>query len=146
MLHRSLSILIAGVFMAGFPHPAYAAPDLLPTVGCYGDWCSGRDPQDMGCAADAITLNTAYLPGSQAILELRWSPRCKTEWARVSGPGGWGSGDTLSVTQPKSGYRQVGVSGSFNGYIWSRMIYSPSQCVYGEWTKLNWATIQTWCV
>lgn len=35
------------------------------------------------CASDAITARTAYLPGgSRSGVELRYSPRCRTAWAR----------------------------------------------------------------
>jgi hypothetical protein len=49
-------------------------------VSCYGDYCSGKDPVVTGCNTGAKTFAAKELSGAR--LELRWSPRCKTEWAR----------------------------------------------------------------
>lgn len=49
---------------------------------CYGDYCSGQDPVATGCSADAETLDFLVDDKGGGRLELRWSPTCKTNWAR----------------------------------------------------------------
>ena len=68
------SLIVASVGFIVVPVPQVEA------VGCYGDYCSGKDPVAMGCDADGQTLAWKDLSGAR--LELRWSPTCKTEWAR----------------------------------------------------------------
>jgi len=99
-------------------------------VSCYGDYCSGVDPESSGCSADAFTRVSARIPGTYAYVELRWSPTCKTNWARTT----W-SGDpsSLRALQCATGYSQIGVSGSNGTYSWTRMIYSPNLGVSAQW-------------
>src|SRR4051812_9702530 len=40
-------------------------------VTCYGDYCSGKDPQLSGCSADGVTVAAVDVSGGR--LELRWS-------------------------------------------------------------------------
>lgn len=93
-------------------------------AGCYGDYCSGKDPEAMGCSADAYTVTSAWT-GSFTV-ELRWSPSCKTNWARI----GAGYGGSLWVVQT-TGYKQSS-SGSNGSFRWTAMIYSPSLLCRGE--------------
>ncbi|MFJ8477158.1 DUF2690 domain-containing protein [Kitasatospora sp. NPDC094011] len=52
----------------------------------------GQDPISSGCAADAITARSVPLNadgiGQVGTLELRYSPSCRTVWARVYSRGG----------------------------------------------------------
>lgn len=112
-------------------------------VGCYGDYCSGKDPSKTGCANDATTVAFKELSGAR--LELRWSPTCKTNWARwIQYPIGLKSdlpmslsavqdtGYTKSVnydingvtTNPAASFTSGGITTS-----WTQMIYSPSHLV-----------------
>jgi hypothetical protein len=50
-------------------------------VTCSGQRCNGQDPEVTGCAADAYTVQTGVL--STAFVQLRFSPRCGTNWGRV---------------------------------------------------------------
>jgi len=108
-----------------------------------GDWCSGQDPQVTGCAADAQTVAWEDLPGAR--LEVRWSPTCKTNWARYQQyPRGWYMGNvpvTLRAVQD-TGYMQSHVYGENNPpaegtTTWTPMIYSPVHKVRAE--------IVVWC-
>src|SRR4051812_45566343 len=65
-----------------------AAAPSANAASCYGDYCSGQDPQATGCANDAYTFASVRIPGTYSYVDLRWSPSCKTEWARV--PSSWG--------------------------------------------------------
>ena len=71
-----------GVVMAGlltFPNSASAK---VAKPGCYGSGCNGKDPQTMGCAADARTLASRSAYGIR--VELRYSKRCNARWARTA--------------------------------------------------------------
>ena len=49
---------------------------------------NGVNPANTVCANDARTVQSARLTtsgGSRAIIELRYSPTCRTAWARISG-------------------------------------------------------------
>ncbi|QOC93148.1 DUF2690 domain-containing protein [Micromonospora craniellae] len=59
------------------------------SAACSGYGCDGTDPADTGCSSGAqnATANPAYImQGSTtlAVVELRWSPSCKTNWGRIS--------------------------------------------------------------
>jgi hypothetical protein len=130
-MQRCLAVLLAvGVATVTFS----AGTGTANAVGCYGDWCSGRDPQAMGCANDAYTVAHARIPGTSTLVELRWSPTCKANWARVAAGYGRAYPSKLRAVQRVSGYSQVGVVASNASYSWTRMIYSPTRCVYAAWT------------
>jgi hypothetical protein len=57
------------------------APTAASAASCYASSCSGKHPEDTGCAADAITAKSKTYQGR--ILELRYSPTCRSAWARV---------------------------------------------------------------
>ena len=115
------------------PTPAFA-------VSCYGDYCSGQDPLSTGCSADAYTVHTASVYGTNgaSTVEIRWSPTCKTNWARVN----WVTTNVKAVQQ--TGYTQ-GYSSNNGTTAWSKMIYSPTLCVKAV-TWGNWGTTETACV
>jgi len=112
-------------------------------VSCYGDYCSGRDPVTTGCNTGAKTFAAKELSGAR--LELRWSPRCKTEWARwIQYPVGLKSDlPTELFAIQDTGYKQVAnytvngdpedtAASSTSGGIttsWTPMIYSPVHLV-----------------
>jgi hypothetical protein len=107
-----------------------AAPSAY-AVTCYGDYCSGQDPEATGCSADAQPVVSARIPGTYAYVELRWSPTCKTNWARTSWNGESPSTQLRAVQCP-TGYTQ-GYSSNNGSYWWTRMIYSPSMGVSAQW-------------
>lgn len=50
---------------------------------CDGVSCNGLDPNQAGCAADAITAAPPVM--DQGVkLELRYSPSCHANWARIT--------------------------------------------------------------
>ncbi|WP_433077793.1 DUF2690 domain-containing protein [Dactylosporangium sp. CA-052675] len=114
-------------------------------VTCWGDWCSGQDPDGSGCSADAYTVASARIPGTYTYIELRWSPTCKTNWARVPITWGTQSPDSLRAYQCSTGYTQRGVVNSGGDYSWTAMIYSPVQKVQAQWVGSP-GTIGTACV
>lgn len=109
--------------------PAQAAPS------CYGDYCSGTNPETTGCSADAYTVAHRNWAGWGVTLELRWSPTCKTNWARVNTNPVWSGPPTpvLRAVQCSTGYTQAGVVASNGTFWWTRQIYSPVLTVRADW-------------
>lgn len=127
----TLAAALAALITVSTASPAHA------DVGCWGDYCSGMDPQATGCSADAITV--AFVDIEAARLELRWSPTCKTNWARYQQyPRGWylGSAPVELRAVQDTGYTQrldYGVNGVEDGSTtWTPMIYSPVRWVHAE--------------
>jgi hypothetical protein len=123
-----------------------ATPAPASAVTCSGAGCTYQDPQASGCSADAVTVAHLKLPYVAQQLELRWSPRCKTNWARMyldTGPT-W-----LRAIQPDRGDglpRVTQLSGHNDTYSWSAMIYSPVLCVYADVQTAIWGRYRTACV
>ena len=109
------------------------APSTANAVTCWGNYCSGKDPMSSGCASDAYTVAQAF-PG-WATIDLRWSPTCKTNWARVYVyPTRTLAGGYITARQD-TGYIVSGQIKSVTSLtpqsqtVWSPMIYSPVRCV-----------------
>lgn len=129
-----------------------ASAGTASAVSCYGDYCSGKDPQATGCAADGGMARASYIwdsaQGRSRKLELRWSPTCKTTWARIQIANESWFGPTLPkylwVTQEKTNYTQWYVSN--NGtWAWTRQIYSPRLCAWAGATLKTGAKGTTAC-
>jgi hypothetical protein len=147
MRHRIFRLLLFPAILLGtmFAAPlATAAPALA--AGCPGSGCTYLDPEATGCSKDAITVAHYQLPAVQQRLELRWSPRCQSNWARMyldSNPV-W-----LRAIQPDRGDglpRVTQLSGRNGTYSWSAMIYSPNRCVYADVQTGIWGRYSTACV
>jgi len=108
-----------------------AAPAAL-AASCYGDYCSGQWPERTGCDVGAVTVSATNFTAGR--LELRWSPTCKTNWARLQiYPGGFAY--TLSAVQD-TGYTQKvqWAASTGQGTYWTPMIYSPVRRVQARAT------------
>jgi hypothetical protein len=85
LLLVSIALLVALMGVTTFvgvpPAAANALQQHQQQVTCSGDGCDGKDPAVTGCAADAYPVQTATL--STAYVQLRYSPRCGTNWGRV---------------------------------------------------------------
>lgn len=120
---------------------------------CWGDYCSGKNPAatqapdghycsedgrtiqstDIYSIGGALTLGpvSANVGGDRlGTIELRWSSRCKTNWARLNIAQGVMKVNTIGIRQT-TGYEQVadfGVLGQLlpPGVYWTNMIYSPT--------------------
>jgi uncharacterized protein DUF2690 len=140
---RSLAVCVALASIALIVTPASPAH----AASCWGDWCSGLDPQASGCSADAKTVASANVPGlTGETVELRWSPTCKTNWTRTN----FSNFEWLRAIQPSTGYTQ-GYSTNNDQFWWSKQIYSPTRCVYGSVMVTlpplgRWGETQTACV
>lgn len=106
-------------------------------ASCYGDWCSGQDPQATGCANGAFTTVSASV--GVGSLEIRWSPACQTNWARITL---YPTGNRCVVESyldaiQEGGYKQsktVPTTCHTRSYVnyWTPMIYSPVKRVKGR--------------
>jgi hypothetical protein len=129
---------------------ALAAPaSRAEAVSCYGNYCSGKDPETTGCSAGAYTVaqRDIWQDGLYRHVELRWSPTCKTNWARmnvfnVNVPR---LPRYMWVTQPRTNYTQWMIANN-STYAWTAQIYSPSLCVFAGATLDTGATGTTACV
>ncbi|WP_182546454.1 DUF2690 domain-containing protein [Halosaccharopolyspora lacisalsi] len=72
-------------------------------AGCYDGTCTGKDPEAMGCAADAVTVDR--LVNESAIFELRYSAACHANWGRyVNGGAGSPTQTNLDGVPPEPHY------------------------------------------
>lgn len=106
---------------------------------CYGDYCSGQDPVASGCAEGAVTLDSHVQELGGGIVELRYSPKCGTNWAKwTQYPTGWclncGIVDLRAVQD--TGYTQAidltNKTINDGESVWTPMIYSPVKKVKAE--------------
>jgi hypothetical protein len=137
-LRRRTKRLLAAIALAASLMAVTAAvtPGVASAVTCYGDYCSGKDPQATGCSTGAYTVAAAdvynkydgfrFAPYA-GYLELRWSPTCKTNWA----------------VQPETGYTQQYVGGPWQT-TWTSQIYSPVKCVYAALDVRHGAPFAIW--
>ncbi len=59
------------------PPAYYSSCQLYPSDA----YCTGQDPEAMGCTYDAYTLSKAEVPGKIRIV-VRYSPSCRSAWAK----------------------------------------------------------------
>ncbi len=88
MKSKRASLVCAGVLavftLLSSSSPASAASQSF----CSNSACDGADPISSGCSADAITAATldGVEDGEPFKIELRYSPSCRSAWARGTGP------------------------------------------------------------
>lgn len=101
----------------------------LTLLQCSGNGCNGLDPAKTTCASGSVTVasRSIYSRGDGALIgkiELRWSPLCKTNWARTTRI----DGDTVDGLYATI-YRRDGLSYPAFGLgtvVWSSMVYAPA--------------------
>jgi hypothetical protein len=132
----SCVLLVGLISTSAVISPTYAQAQPSTGVSCFGDYCSGQQPDVTGCDRDAVT--SAFIDLTGARLDLRSSPTCKTSWARYEQyPRGWYLGNVpveLRVVQ-EGGYTQrlsYDINGPGTGTTWSPMIYTPDHLVRAE--------------
>jgi Protein of unknown function (DUF2690) len=91
---RSVAVLLAVVAGAAVSL-ADQAPLMAATSGC-GNVCDGKDPDTYFATVDGQTMRCSFIdvqtPHTATNVELRYSPFCRTAWARQTGSIGWLSG------------------------------------------------------
>lgn len=148
-MRRFLPLLFAAVLLAAiFVEAAYAsvsrantngstAQHLLPRVTCSGNGCNGLDPEQTGCAVGAYTVKVSggtvsFQTGS---VELRYSPTCKTNWARVFSTVG-NVRLTASIRRTNDGLFYFAVGSGTR--LWSPMVYAPNVKAKGCGSAVNY--------
>jgi hypothetical protein len=119
------ALLIALLGVAAFTesHIASAQPtqqSRAQLTSCSGNGCNGLDPAKTVCAAGAYIVQTAVF--SNSYVQLLYSPRCGTNWGRVTSK----VGPVVLVirTQRIDGLTYTFSGGNFN-FAWSAMVYAP---------------------
>ena len=92
-----------------------------PQVTCSGNGCNGKDPIATGCAAGAYTVQTGVL--LDFLVQLRYSPRCGTNWGRVISR--IGSAHLFATVQRIDGLSYTRSFG-FSTLVFSQMVYAPT--------------------
>ena len=97
-------------------------------IGCSGFGCDGKDPKQMGCAADVRRVALSYIYDRDfgykiGIVELQWSPTCGTNWAKITRYDGKKDGIAWEVIR-KNPYKKI--ENTITGYtqIYSNMLYA----------------------
>lgn len=142
-IRTTVTSVIAGASLALATSVALAPVGHADTVAvtCYGDYCSGQDPTTTGCDQDAVTLESVPISTGAGQLDLRWSPTCKTNWARWQQypTGCLNCAPTALYAVQDTGYSQtvdfyadgaVNLDTENGGTYWTPMIYSPVHAVY----------------
>jgi len=67
------------------------SPPIVAPPSCNGSSCDGRNPGSTNCTQDATTIQSTYAVvagGKKGVLELRYSPKCYSNWVRFTPTGG----------------------------------------------------------
>jgi hypothetical protein len=97
-------------------------------------WDDGTDPVASGCAADAVTVAAYPMTSDEGEyitdLQVRYSPKCQTNWVRVNNP--YSSGETTVMAS----IRKTPEQGKFYNYSeetgdsWTIQLWAPgSTCI-----------------
>ena len=143
---RLVTAVLLVLGMAAVGTTVVASPALAD--GCHGDYCSGRDPSTTGtggnpCQNGARTVSATDVwiyystPGAGqgyewrnvGLLELRWSDRCQTNWAKLT-TNQTSYIERIRLDQEGTSYfQEKWTQGHWTdtepGIFWTNMIYSP---------------------
>ena len=106
-------------------------------AACTGLACDGKDPSVEGCATDAITVGSKNLSLPYAgatsktynvFVEQRYSPKCKTNWTRVSGAIA-GKAIIMRGTPKSTTYETIIPPKS-----WTPMVYGYKYCTKSKYS------------
>lgn len=117
--------LVAAALAICAPTAAQAAP------------YDNTDPAQTGCAANAYTVTSRLITDSRggrlALLELRWSTTCRTNWTRMTSY----QGARLMrgyIDRPSTG-SSLTFGGTFSS-IYTNQLYGGNSCLYSfGWVK-----------
>ncbi len=127
LLATVLLTVLVGLSMQGTAHAA-DSQQTRPQVTCAPNGgCDGQDPIATGCDYDAYTVTSVDL--GIGLVELRYSPTCGTNWARVTSHEGiaYLYGDVYSSTSGKLICYPTNCEPGINStLLWTSMVYSPT--------------------
>lgn len=118
-----LAVLLGATLLLGSQRiaSAHTTGQAKALVTCSGNGCNNKDPIQTGCVNGAYTVQTGVL--ASAFIELRYSPTCKTNWARVESRGN--NGDVYLVLIQRIDGLAYGAKGLVGPIAWSNMVYAP---------------------
>jgi hypothetical protein len=124
----TLACVIAGVVVLP------ATPALA--VSCSGWGCDYTDPKDTGCATGAVDANSIWINNSSgqhlALLKVRWSPTCKTNWGSIAKATGSGFNVGVSAARPSDGAHTTFSGGTGSQYYSDQLYgYNMTVCAVG---------------
>jgi Protein of unknown function (DUF2690) len=105
MVSKALRIRVIGSLIGlsalGIPL-SNASLATASVAGCRDSLCNGRSAVSMGCDRDAVSLNSVVFEDhasggtfGRQVVTLRYSPRCRASWSRVTAS----AGGTAAVTK-----------------------------------------------
>jgi hypothetical protein len=91
-MRKAIVALIGGLVLAVLlpltASSAQASPidngGSVAAVKCEGKSCTGKNPQTTGCEKDAKTIATKSPGGGGPTVQLRYSKKCRSAWARLA--------------------------------------------------------------
>ncbi|RSS55346.1 MULTISPECIES: DUF2690 domain-containing protein [unclassified Streptomyces] len=115
----ALAMAASGLLFASSPASA--------ATSCYAETCHGLDPATTICANDAQTV----LRDRSGNLELRYSPQCRTTWARQA----YGLTGRITVNNSQGAVFAADYTGQ--GAAWTRMVNDKDIVAWacGNWTN-----------
>ncbi|GAA2025438.1 hypothetical protein GCM10009839_24430 [Catenulispora yoronensis] len=144
-----IGVGLGTVALASAPLVAYAdchTPSKPPPASCSNKGCNGKDPQTTGCSttdqARSIRTTPIMSNGKQiGTVELRWSPFCGNNWARVTVAGGGTAHLTATATRHDGAKMTATGKGTV---LWTPMIFGRDLCVAATGT-INGVSATTPC-
>ncbi|NUP47714.1 MAG: DUF2690 domain-containing protein [Catenulispora sp.] len=144
-----IGVGLGAAALASAPVVAYADcthSPAKPPASCSDRGCNGKDPQSTGCSvtfqARSIRTTPIMSNGKQiGTVELRWSPFCGNNWARVTAVGS--ATATLSATATRHDGAKM-TAGGKGTVLWTPMIFGRDLCVAATGT-VNGVSATTPC-
>jgi hypothetical protein len=91
---------------------------------CQASGCNGKDPVQENCQVNAVTVSSetyAYPGGGTYEVDLRYSPDCEANWARVES-----ATSVKFCVKDGSGYKQTYTSAAGGVTSWTNMVDGSS--------------------
>ncbi|MYV39646.1 DUF2690 domain-containing protein [Streptomyces sp. SID1328] len=109
--------VVAGLVVALWPGPGGSSQ---PAPRCHGAACEGKSPASTFCGLQSTTLATIHATNG-AELDVRYSPRCETVWARVTQSQ---VGEQIDITVPGGHIRAAQVTDQLDAqaYVYTPMV------------------------
>jgi hypothetical protein len=143
MLART-GVCAATIVLVGAPTVASAATNHFSGSTTCTNWgCTGKDPQLSGCGWDARSIrSTPIVSNGKTVgwVDLRWSPTCGNNWARVRSAIGVQQ-LTATATRADGAKQRASATGTAT---WTPMVFGRDQCVSAT-GRIGWASATTPC-
>lgn len=92
-------------------------------------WDDGTDPVASGCAADAVTVAAYPMTSDEGAyitdLQVRYSPKCETNWVRVNNPYGSGQATVMASIRKNTEQGRFYNYSTATGDSWTIQLWAP---------------------